>query len=512
MPFDTASGIPVEEQRQILADINALAERERLAAPPRFTAAAKKRGFRFPLLVNLGAVLLLGAGFWGIRAFHRQEDAAIRESAASLGITERKLIQEIRRETARLIAEKDAAISDTQAKLTAADAEYQALQLEAERETSQANLQYLEKLRALLELQDAYRHTLTTLNKERSQLLENARVREANLYAQLEERAGILSGELQKGQRDLSAAREELGRLSDEQERLVQIEGQLGGFYRNADQQIQDGLLDEAAGTAAYMREFLNTPAFQSLRPFQIRKDLYLSAARVLETMIAEGRRLKGEAAGAVPAAPPPPPENAGDTGAAEAEYERTIAALREQVAALEQAGRERAASLTGLDAQNSAQARRISEFERALDGLEQTLSERDASIAGLRAANAAQAQQLSERDAAISSLRSAGAARDQQLAERESAVGSLRSQQSAQTQQITELTAAVTALRQESAAKEQTIEGLRQEGSAKDRSISELRTQSGAKDQAIRDMEAQISGLNQQITTIRQALQALSQ
>ena len=60
IPFDSASGIPVEEQRQILADINALAKPEPLAAPPRFTA--KKRGFRFPLLVNLGAVLLLGAG------------------------------------------------------------------------------------------------------------------------------------------------------------------------------------------------------------------------------------------------------------------------------------------------------------------------------------------------------------------------------------------------------------------------------------------------------------------
>ncbi|MDR3166788.1 MAG: hypothetical protein LBT93_02500 [Treponema sp.] len=62
--FDTTSGISEEEQREILAGIEGIAGENRIVSPSRpLKEEAKKRGFLFPLLVNIFALLLLGGGF-----------------------------------------------------------------------------------------------------------------------------------------------------------------------------------------------------------------------------------------------------------------------------------------------------------------------------------------------------------------------------------------------------------------------------------------------------------------
>jgi chromosome segregation ATPase len=477
--FDTVSGISEDEQREILAGIDGAAGKNRIHAPPvSLKTEAKKRGGLFPLLVNIGALVLLAAGFPLLYSFHAQDEPEIREGTAGLGTTERKLIQEIRRETASQINAKEKEIADVMSKLTGIDTEFQNLQssidkmlddketelrqemnseieaernrliaqnlseaavaeqmrifdaqrisrlnnelasyrqqMETEKQSSQANLQ---------RFQEEYRNSLSVLQNERTQILEAARIQEVNLRAQLEEQVGELSGRYEQSRADLGAAREELRRLSDEQERTVLVEGQLSGFYAALNNQIRNGRFQEAAATLGLMRDFLNTPSFQNVRAIQSRKELYLAAIDALGNLVEENLRLRDTlGAGA------PPPE-------AEKEvYESAIAALETQNAALEQIKQEHEKTIAAFNSQGSDLGRRLAEYESSVSALrtrtaslEQTLAERDNVVTALRTQSAAQGQQLIERDNAVAALRSQSAAQEQSIAERDNAIGELR-------------------------------------------------------------------------------------
>ena len=93
--FDTSSGISLEEQQEILEVINTITGGSRLVSEAS-DVKAKKKGFLFPLFVNIAAVVILAAGFYFLSRIHVQDEQKIRSNSADLGLTERKLIQEIR--------------------------------------------------------------------------------------------------------------------------------------------------------------------------------------------------------------------------------------------------------------------------------------------------------------------------------------------------------------------------------------------------------------------------------
>ena len=96
--FDTASGISGEEQREILAGINSIAEKNRRSLAAGKTALpAGKKGSIFPLLVNIIAVLILAGGFFLLLLVHGKEEVRVREGTAVYNPAERALIEEIRR-------------------------------------------------------------------------------------------------------------------------------------------------------------------------------------------------------------------------------------------------------------------------------------------------------------------------------------------------------------------------------------------------------------------------------
>ncbi|MCL2473136.1 MAG: hypothetical protein FWF26_05600, partial [Treponema sp.] len=156
--FDTSSGISLEEQEEILAGINAMASGNRLA-PEAAAVEAKKKGFLFPLFVNIGALVVLGLGLSLLFFLHGRDDQSIRENSTILGLTERKMIQEIRRETSQLLSEKENEINAILSKLSAAGNEYRLLQESVETlgEEQKARADYL------LAMQDEYRGALSGL-------------------------------------------------------------------------------------------------------------------------------------------------------------------------------------------------------------------------------------------------------------------------------------------------------------------------------------------------------------
>jgi tetratricopeptide (TPR) repeat protein len=125
--------------------------------------------------------------------------------------------------------------------------------------------------------------------------LETARLREETLHTQIGTTSRELDVLYEQSRADLASALEELGRLTEDQERSVLIEWQISGYYNKVNDQIRLGQLEEASKTLETMREYLNTPAFQNIRIIQTRKELNAASINALQVMIDETLRRRKE-------------------------------------------------------------------------------------------------------------------------------------------------------------------------------------------------------------------------
>jgi chromosome segregation ATPase len=429
--FDTASGFSVEEQREILDEINALTRETRITAPGEtLKVKAKKRGLLFPLLVNIGALVLLASGFFLLMFFHNREDADIREGGALvLGLTERKLIQEIRRETNRLIGEKEREINDYLARLADAGAEYRELEASVESLTEE------QKQRAayLLRVQDEYRGAITGLQEDRARILEEARSRETELRAQAEARVEELSSLVAQSASELTAAQEELSRLSSEQERAARAESQLGAWYQQVNESIRAGEPDNAAARLKSMREFLDAPSLRGIRSLESRKQAHLAAIDSLEFISAEVLRTR-EAANSSPGVSSDPAVLSALTEEAEAR--------QKQIETLEDTIRRQEAAIAGYE-------ERVSGLQTQASTRQQTLNQREASLSAFRAQVDEQKEQIAERDRRIATLQAQAENFSGTIANNEMVIGELRTQNETLTRTNEELTRQIETVRQ---------------------------------------------------------------
>jgi chromosome segregation ATPase len=470
------SGISDAEQREILAGIERLAARNResLSRDKPAVFKAKKRGGLFPLLVNILALfLLVGAGL--VLYFLRgRDEAALRQGNVAYSSTEWALIREIRRETSRELEEKEREIVLIGSKLDEVDTELRVLhssneELTAEQRAVEANLRLL---------QEEYRSSLGSLQDDRSRILEASRSREAGLRAQLEARTQELTAVNEQSREALNAARAELERLSGDQEKGAAIEAHMNGLYANAASQVNAGRLEAALGTLASMREFINTPAFQSVRSIQARKNFYLTSIDTLEGVIAAAEKLSAlvDASGA------------GEFERTVAELEERNSFLQEQVAGLNQAA---SGAQSSLSRQLTELQNRISGLQTQTAGQQRSIAEKDSSIADLSARNTtltqlntSLTQQVSSLNQQISGLQTQAAGQQRSITERDSSIADLSSRNTTLTQQI--------------AALNQTL-------AERDTAIGTLRGESA-------EQTAEIERLNNQLTTIRQTLQTLAE
>jgi chromosome segregation ATPase len=337
--FDTKSGFSIEEQQEILDKINSLSVEKGIVPQADFLndqlkKEVKKKDIHFPLLVNIGALLLLVGGFFLLWSFHDRNEQEIRRGSAVLSLTEQKLIQEIRQETARQLNEKEREINDIRSLLASAEAEYRQLQL------SLVNLSDEQRERAvyLLNLQWEYQETLSRLQKDQSQLL--------------------------------------LSMLSSEQDRAAAVEAQLGGYYAMVDQSIRDGEIDEAAIILMNMREFLNSPLFLNNRSVESSRQIHLTAVAAMQEMVGEVLRVKESS-----------PGGAAQTAAEQAltaAQDEALAELEARYAALEQRAADQERTIAAFSSQGSEQSRIISEFESTISGLRSENIGKDRQIADL--------------------------------------------------------------------------------------------------------------------------------
>ncbi|MCL2067040.1 MAG: hypothetical protein FWG99_06210 [Treponema sp.] len=405
--FDPSSGISVEEQQDILAKINSIAEKNRQSLSQSGVAGAgkkqrfkaKKSGGAFPVVVNVSALVLLAGGLLLLSSFQGKTEAQVREGARVYNSAERTLLDEIRIETASKIALKEDEIALVISQLEGIEVELEELhssnqELTGEQLAAQARL---------LALQEEHLLSMALLQEERSLILEESRANEAALRAQLESR----TSELASGHEELSLARSELERLTNDMERAAAIEAQLGGGFASVHDLIRRDRLAEASEALANLRLFLNTPSFQRVRSIQSRRDFYTQTINSLEALVDETR--KNQAAG-----------YSFSEGDAERELNnlqlkntqleetvsdmnRTIAALSsgstglaEHLAELEITLSDLRTEKTSLEINIADQDRLISSLEAETAGLAQTVSVRDGTIRNLQTTNASQADEIS--------------------------------------------------------------------------------------------------------------------
>jgi chromosome segregation ATPase len=415
--IDETSGISAEEQREILEQINSITEKNRRSlshgeserqfagteSPARkketWRFSAKKKGGLFPVVVNIAAVVVVVAGLFLLLFFHRRTEREIRKNSSLYSTAERALIEEIRRETDLLILEKDNEIAEITLRLEAVDSQLRDLYSG----NAELSLEQLESESELLLLQNRFRLDLAALNNEKVRIFEDYRSRETMLRSQF-------NAAMAQNSAELNSAREELARLSGEQERSAVVEAQLSGGLAHACELIRDSRFQEAGESLKSLLAFLYTPAFQGVRSIQIHKGFYEQTINLLEELV-----------------------NSASTGqiSFSARDQEAVTELRNRNDRLEESLADLNRELQSLSSGSSAQAGRVTELERAVASLNaannslevnnrslsQTVAARDRTISELQARNTALDAQVAARDRTISELQAKNAALDAQVA-----------------------------------------------------------------------------------------------
>ena len=221
--FESNFGISIEEQKEILSKIDHIAEKNRssLSEGEKTPVKAKKSGAGFPLTVNILATIVFCAGAALLILFNRGIDIQRRTGNVVFNVTERAVIDEIRKDTTQKIAEKDREI----ALITARMAEIDEQLLLFFANSGNLTIEQLADQERLLSMQILFRNDLYTLQQERAQILEESRALEAVLRAQLADRTRawqITVGEL-------DSAMLEIERLRTEQDRLAAMDALIAG-------------------------------------------------------------------------------------------------------------------------------------------------------------------------------------------------------------------------------------------------------------------------------------------
>jgi chromosome segregation ATPase len=404
--IDEKSGISVEEQKEIIAKIDKITEKNRERLSESEEIVPKKKDYFFPMIVNIAAVVLLGAGALLLISFNAVTDKQVKTGNVFYDSAEKALIEEIRKDTAQRIEAKEKEIASIASRLQEVDRELSVLQSSNEELSSEQ----LETQNRLLALQLSYRSDLSSLQDERSRILEESRLRESILRSQLEERSRDFAAAQQRVSGELDSAMRELDRLSSEQERMAAIDAQFAGGLAAVSVLIQEGQYAQATGVIESLRSFTNNNSLASSRSYQVRKVFYNQAIDSMERIVGEMlkfQEVNGEGLELLEA-------NAKMTETI-AEMQKTIDAYSSgssgqtrRLSELEDTVSTLRATVATLESNASDKDRTISSLENDKRTLTQTVAERDGAISTLQAANEQQERQINTLNDDLTRIRNA--------------------------------------------------------------------------------------------------------
>ena len=333
--LDEQSGISKEDQQEILEEIERVSEESRISVTPETMAIkAAKRGFVFPLLVNIFFILLLAGGGFTLYYFFQRGETVLMEEGSAIASAEGKLIEELKKESEAALQTKNRQINQIQSQLEDIDKQRLELQtnmdekiatreaelrstldaeLDAERErlrqqgiseediTGRLNALETEKAAVfqqeldsfkrqaeedrlqdeenLKALQDEYQQNLTQAEADRKRVREEAAAREAELRSQLDAR----TEELEQATLEAKA---ELNQLAAQAEKQTLAAGQLTGFYSRVKEDIQGGDFDGALESLDAIKEYLDDPSVATLPNMLQRRDIELFVVGSISSLV----------------------------------------------------------------------------------------------------------------------------------------------------------------------------------------------------------------------------------
>ncbi len=341
--LDEQSGISKEDQQEILEEIEKVSEESRISVTPEtMVIKAAKRGFVFPLLVNIFSIVLLAGGGFTLYYFFQRGETVLMEEGSAIASAEGKLIEELKKESEAALQAKNREINQIQSQLEDIDKRRLELQanmdekiaaretelrgaldaeLAAEREqlrqqgiseadiTSRLNALETEKTAAvqqeldsfkrqaeeerlqgeekLIALQNEYQQILAQAEAERQRVREEAAAQEAELRSQLDARTEEL-------EQVTLEAREELNQLAAQQEKQTLAAGQLTGFYSRVKGDIQEGDFDGALENLDAIKEYLDDPSVATLPNMLQRREIELFVVDSISSLV-KGEMRKAE-------------------------------------------------------------------------------------------------------------------------------------------------------------------------------------------------------------------------
>ncbi|MBN2534738.1 MAG: hypothetical protein JXB88_17770 [Spirochaetales bacterium] len=332
--FDNESGISIEDQKEIIAQIeNTVSEKRTSIDEDIHNIKPQKRGVLFPILVNIGLAALAVAMIFLIQWFVSRQEQQIQLDAKAYSGGDSKLISQMKKEAEQRLNAKEKEISLIQEQLQNLDEEKVKLQenmdseierkqneleeqmkleLEHERQRlksegistedidsqieeikkqkelenkqvlddfqKQVEAQKIENEKRIEELKNEYNSNLSGLNNEKASL-EKELVNAEQRVKEFEEKQAAL--EKQK-----TEAEKKLKEMAEQREKEERLNQQIQGMYETVNTQMQDGKYEDAMKSLGEMRNFFNDPATATLPGILKRREVELFIIGSLENLI----------------------------------------------------------------------------------------------------------------------------------------------------------------------------------------------------------------------------------
>lgn len=219
--------ISPEEREQVLREIETAIDESRTPeTADLYMVRAEKRGWLFPLLINLAAALLIAAGvFLLTRHFELRRDSITLRRSSYLSM-EGNLIQTLKQESEKKLQAKEEEVASIQEKLQAVDQERQALKLSLEADLAAKEQELRRQMEVELETEKQRLLSLGTSNTGiADQLRALERRQELSIDREIEQYRRQLEAQLREKEEELlqsqALARQALDQANRDRELLL---------------------------------------------------------------------------------------------------------------------------------------------------------------------------------------------------------------------------------------------------------------------------------------------------
>ena len=279
--------ISPEEREQVLKQIETAIAESRVPQRADLTELqAERRGLAFPLLINLAALVLVGAGVLLLFRYFELRKENITLSRSSYLSAEATLIQTLKQETESRLQAKEEQISSIQLQLQRVDQERQALELRLDADLERKE----EQLRRQLEEDlGRERDRLTALGTSESRIADRLRELESreqgSIQREISDYRRQLDAQLQDKERELlesqALRREALAQANRERDELLSALSEQESERSAAERRLTEL---KARLQAETLMKNQSAAVFESLQE-HLRADRFDAALQDLETL-----------------------------------------------------------------------------------------------------------------------------------------------------------------------------------------------------------------------------------